>query len=96
MFAATRPGLSQRPGHRSSSGGRASRSPWTRASWIRRGQQAGEFDQDASPGWLIAATVALGHSAWAEVAAGRMSSAEAAAAVRISILRVYGAEPPTR
>lgn len=63
---------------------------------IRRGQRAGEFDGEASPDWLIAATVALGHAAWEEVAAGRMPAEEAAAAVRTSVLRVYGAEPPTR
>lgn len=62
---------------------------------IQRGQRAGEFDRDASPGWLIAATVVLGHAGWAEVTAGRMSTADAAAAVRTSVLRVYGAEPPT-
>lgn len=63
---------------------------------IQRGQRAGEFDREASPEWLIAATVALGHSAWEEVATGRMSPEEAAAAVRTSVLRVYGAEPPGR
>lgn len=63
---------------------------------IVRGQRAGEFDPEASPEWLFAATVALGHTAWAEVTAGRMSAAEAAAAVQASILRVYGAKPPVR
>ncbi|SBT44815.1 transcriptional regulator, TetR family [Micromonospora narathiwatensis] len=61
---------------------------------ILRGQRAGEFDRYAAPGWLIAATIALGHAAWAEVVAGRMPAAEAAAAVRASVLRVYGVEPP--
>jgi AcrR family transcriptional regulator len=63
---------------------------------IRRGQQAGEFQRESSPAWLIAATVALGHAAGAEVAAGRMPAADAAAALRTSVLRVYGAQPPTR
>ncbi|MCW3842023.1 TetR/AcrR family transcriptional regulator [Micromonospora yasonensis] len=62
---------------------------------IVRGQRAGEFDPDAAPGWLFAATVALGHAGWAEVAAGRMSAADAADAVQAGILRVYGAKQPT-
>jgi AcrR family transcriptional regulator len=61
---------------------------------ILRGQRAGEFDPDAVPGWLFAATIALGHAGWSEVVAGRMSAADAAAAVQTSVLRVYGARPP--
>ncbi|MDH6462264.1 AcrR family transcriptional regulator [Micromonospora sp. A200] len=60
---------------------------------IRRGQRAGEFDPGVTPAWLIAATVALGHTAGNEVAAGRMSAADAEAALRASVLRVYGATP---
>lgn len=62
---------------------------------IQRGQRSGEFDREAAADWLIAATIALGHAAWAEVTAGRMTADEAAATVQTSILRVYGAEPPT-
>ncbi|MFF4888770.1 TetR/AcrR family transcriptional regulator [Micromonospora chersina] len=61
---------------------------------IVRGQRAGEFDRDAAPGWLIAATIALGHAAWAEVTAGRLPAAEARAALRVAVLRLYGARPP--
>ncbi|MFR9775641.1 TetR/AcrR family transcriptional regulator [Micromonospora sp. MS34] len=61
---------------------------------IRRGQRVGEFDADATPGWLFAATIALGHAGWAEVTAGRMSAADAAAAVQTAVLRVYGAKAP--
>ncbi|MFI7281388.1 TetR/AcrR family transcriptional regulator [Micromonospora chersina] len=61
---------------------------------IVRGQRAGEFDPDAAPGWLIAATIALGHAAWAEVTAGRLPAAEARAALRVAVLRLYGARPP--
>ncbi|MEJ3656127.1 TetR/AcrR family transcriptional regulator [Actinomycetes bacterium KLBMP 9759] len=61
---------------------------------VRRGQASGEFDPDASPEWLIAATAALGHAAGAEVAAGRMTADEAAAAVRRSVLRLFGAAHP--
>lgn len=56
---------------------------------IRRGQRAGEFDSGATPSWLVAAAIALGHAAGAEVAAGRMSSEDAAAALRDSIIRLY-------
>ncbi|WP_232663847.1 TetR/AcrR family transcriptional regulator [Pseudonocardia sp. TRM90224] len=59
---------------------------------IRRGQSSGEFDPDASPEWLLAATAALGHAAGAEVAAGRMPADEASAAVRRSVLRLFERE----
>jgi len=61
---------------------------------IRRGQDAGEFDGAADPGWLVSATVALGHAAGAEVAAGRLTTAQAAAALRRSVLRMYRAGEP--
>ncbi|MFY1693176.1 TetR/AcrR family transcriptional regulator [Plantactinospora sp. WMMB782] len=61
---------------------------------VRRGQAGGEFDRTASPAWLVSATVALGHAAGGEVAAGRATTAEAAAALRRSILRVYGVRQP--
>jgi AcrR family transcriptional regulator len=58
---------------------------------IRRGQAADEFDRTLSPAWLVSATIALGHAAGGEVAAGRMTTAETATALHHSILRVYGA-----
>lgn len=61
---------------------------------VARGQAAGEFDPALPPTWLVATTIALGHAAGAEVAAGRMAADQAAAALRTSILRVYGAAPP--
>jgi AcrR family transcriptional regulator len=60
---------------------------------IRRGQRTGEFDPAPSPAWLVAVTIALGHAAGTEIATGRMDSDEAAAALRHSILRVYGTRP---
>ncbi|MQA05643.1 MAG: TetR family transcriptional regulator [Streptosporangiales bacterium] len=42
----------------------------------------------ASPEWLVAAVIALGHAAGQEVAAGRMSSAAAGAAFRTGVLRL--------
>ncbi|MFI7490291.1 TetR/AcrR family transcriptional regulator [Micromonospora echinaurantiaca] len=61
---------------------------------IARGQAAGEFDPALPPAWLVATTIALGHAAGAEVAAGRLAADQAAAALRTSILRVYGAARP--
>ncbi|HEX6057043.1 MAG TPA: hypothetical protein VFY98_14610 [Intrasporangium sp.] len=49
----------------------------------------GEFDPDLSPALLVSATIALGHAAGADMP-DRMSSTEATAALRHSILRVYG------
>jgi AcrR family transcriptional regulator len=60
---------------------------------IRRGQKTGEFDAALNPAWLVAATIALGHAAGGEVAAGRMTTTQTAAALRRSILRLYGATP---
>ncbi|GAA2889467.1 hypothetical protein GCM10010517_53570 [Streptosporangium fragile] len=61
---------------------------------IRRGQATGEFDGTLNPAWLVSATIALGHAAGGEVPAGRMTTAQTAAALRHSILRVYGAREP--
>ncbi|MFF0477621.1 TetR/AcrR family transcriptional regulator [Streptomyces sp. NPDC004284] len=58
---------------------------------IERGQRAGEFDPDQSPAWLVAATIALGHAAGEEAAAGRVPRDEAAASLRTSVLRALGA-----
>lgn len=57
---------------------------------IRRGQRAGEFDRRLPAGWMVAATIALGHAAGQEVAAGRMTSRKAGAAFTESVLRLYG------
>jgi AcrR family transcriptional regulator len=61
---------------------------------IRRGQETGEFDRRLSVDWLAAVTIGLGHAAGNEVAAGRMSGEQAAAALRTSLLRVFGAAEP--
>lgn len=60
---------------------------------IRRGQAAGEFDRTVSAAWLVSATIALGHAAGYEVAAGRMTTEQAAEVLRHSILRVHRALP---
>jgi len=59
---------------------------------IGRGQDTGAFDRRLSPTWLLAAMVGLLHAAHEEVAAGRMTTVEAAPALEYSILRVFGAE----
>ncbi|MEU4834928.1 TetR/AcrR family transcriptional regulator [Streptosporangium sp. NPDC023615] len=61
---------------------------------IRRGRATGEFDGVLGPAWLISATIALGHAAGGEVAAGRMTTDQAAATLRHSIVRLYGAREP--
>lgn len=61
---------------------------------IRRGQATGEFDATLNPAWLVSATIALGHAAGGQVAAGGMTTAETAAALRRSILCLYGAREP--
>jgi AcrR family transcriptional regulator len=58
---------------------------------VRRGQDAGDFDSRLSPGWLLAATVALGHAAGEQVGAGRMTAEDAANALKRSVLRLFGA-----
>lgn len=62
---------------------------------IRRGQDAGDFDRQLPPAWLLAATVGLGHTAGDEVGAGRMTAEQATAALRRSVLRVFGAADPS-
>ena len=60
---------------------------------IERGQGTGDFDRSLSPGWLLAAALALGRAADDEVKASRMTTDQASHAVHHSILRVLGAEP---
>ncbi|WP_214407164.1 TetR/AcrR family transcriptional regulator, partial [Pseudonocardia lacus] len=44
---------------------------------LRRGRDGGEFDHDLPLDWLVAAVIALGHAAGAEVGAGRTTAAAA-------------------
>ena len=60
---------------------------------IRRGQATGDFDRRLSPVWLVAALIALAHTAGEEVAAGRMTHQAAGAALRESALRLCGVKP---
>jgi hypothetical protein len=61
---------------------------------VRRGQEAGEFDRGLSPAWLLTATVALSHAAVQPVRDGTMPESEAAAALKLSVLRVFGVADP--
>ncbi|GAA0519074.1 hypothetical protein Ade02nite_80090 [Paractinoplanes deccanensis] len=58
---------------------------------ITRGQAAGEFDDQLSPGWFAVVVIQLGHAAGAEVDAGAMTRDDAATALRTSVLRVLNA-----
>lgn len=58
---------------------------------IERGRRRREFDRAMPTTWYIAAIIGLGHSAGQEVIAARMTSAEAGAAFRESVLRVCSA-----
>jgi AcrR family transcriptional regulator len=61
---------------------------------ISRGQESGELDATLPPGWLLAASLALGRAAEDEVKAGRMSIEEATRAVHHSFLRLLGVADP--
>lgn len=57
---------------------------------IRRGRRTGEFDRALPVGWMVAATIALGHAAGEEVRAGRMSAAKARSVLQRSLVRLFG------
>jgi AcrR family transcriptional regulator len=57
-------------------------------SLIRRGQRLGEFDGHATPTWLVAAIVSLGHAAGHQVQEGQMNIDDAGRAFRESVLRI--------
>jgi len=56
---------------------------------IKRGQRTGEFDRTLPVGWLLAATIALGHAAGEEVRARRMTTQQALDTLRRSIPRLF-------
>ncbi|WP_285621267.1 TetR/AcrR family transcriptional regulator [Actinoallomurus iriomotensis] len=64
------------------------------AALIRRGRDRGEFATDLETGWLIAATIALGHAADHQIRAGRLNARAAAIQFRTSVMRLYGATDP--
>jgi AcrR family transcriptional regulator len=60
---------------------------------VRRGQRSGAFDRRLSPTWLLAAALGLFHAAADEVAAGRLTAEQAAAALEQSIPRLFETPP---
>lgn len=63
-------------------------------SLIRRGRDSGEFTTDLEAGYLIAATIALGHTADHLIRTGRLDTRVAASQFRTSVMRLYGANDP--
>jgi AcrR family transcriptional regulator len=64
---------------------------------IVRGQREGDIDPALAAGWVLASVFALGYAASEEARAGRMSSDEAVASLRVGILRLVrpgSGEPP--
>lgn len=62
---------------------------------IERGQRGGEFDDRLPVDWLVASTMALGHTASTEQDAGRLPAVEAQDVLRVSLLRLLGAAEPS-
>jgi AcrR family transcriptional regulator len=58
---------------------------------IRRGRDSGDFSTDLETGWLVAATIALGHAADHQIRTGRLDAQVAASQFRTSVMRLYGA-----
>jgi len=58
---------------------------------IRRGRRAGEFDRELPVEWGASAFLALMHAAAEEVAAGRLDADRAAAVLRRTVPRAFGA-----
>ena len=63
---------------------------------IERGQREGDIDPQLAIDWTLAAVLALGHAAGEEVRAGRMTSAEAIEALRVSVPRLVRPDPRPR
>lgn len=55
---------------------------------VERGQREGDIAADQTIEWILAAVLSLGHAAGEEVRAGRMTSAQAVDALRISVPRL--------
>jgi AcrR family transcriptional regulator len=63
-------------------------------SLIRRGRDSGEFATDLETSWLVAATIALGHTADHQIRIGSLDTQVAASQFRTSVMRLYGANDP--
>jgi len=60
-------------------------------SLIRRGRDSGEFTTGLETGWLVTATIALGHAADQCIRAGLVDARTAADQFRASVMLLYGA-----
>jgi len=60
---------------------------------LERGRRQHEFDRAMPTAWYLAAIISLGHAAGQEVAAGRMTTAQAGTAFRESVLRICRTPP---
>ncbi|WP_346655811.1 TetR/AcrR family transcriptional regulator [Streptomyces sp. RFCAC02] len=58
---------------------------------VVRGRETGEFDDRLPVGWLVAAAIALAHTAYGEQDAGRLTESGARDALRVAVLRLLGA-----
>lgn len=66
-------------------------------SLIRRGRESGEFAVGGlETGWLVAAVIALGHTADHQIRVGRMDARGAAKQFRSSVMRLCGAKDADR
>ncbi|MDG4857629.1 helix-turn-helix domain containing protein [Streptomyces sp. T-3] len=61
---------------------------------IRRGCDSGEFTTELETGWLVTATIALGHAADHEIRKGNLDTEVATRQFRASVMRLYGADDP--
>jgi AcrR family transcriptional regulator len=61
---------------------------------IRRGRRDGDIDRALPLSWIRAATMALGHAAGEEVAAGRMTAAQARVVLQQGLSRLFAAQHP--
>lgn len=61
---------------------------------IRRGRDSGEFTTGLETGWLVAATIALGHTADHQIRTGHLDARTAARQFRSSVMRLCEANDP--
>lgn len=55
---------------------------------LQRGRDGGDFDPEPAISWQVAAVIALSHATGEEVRAGRVSAADAVAALHSGVLRL--------
>ncbi|TDC19661.1 TetR/AcrR family transcriptional regulator [Streptomyces sp. 8K308] len=63
---------------------------------LQRGRADGDFDPSPALSWQVAAVIALSHATGEEIRAGRLSAADAVAALHSGLLRLLVRERPAR